>query len=156
MQKDDAKCVVQAEFQGKIQTLAEKLHNALPAPDEKASYELIGIGKIGILIATELQSILSTLWQNPIGLSIIVPKPKANAKTSWHHTCIECNPKFHTRKILVDAVVYTGKTCKELMEIYPNANFASLYALKEFPNCHFAEKIDKDFKLNFLTEMEEN
>jgi hypothetical protein len=42
------------------------------------------------------------------------------------------------------------------MEIYPDASFAALYSFKEFSNCHFAEKIDKDFKIIFPNETEDS
>jgi hypothetical protein len=131
------------------------LQAVLPEPDAKTSYELIGVGKRGMKIATELQDVLSGFWKNPLGLSIIIPKPRKNAKTSWVHTCVDCNPKFHTRKLLIDSMIYTGRTYKELMGLYPTAYFASLYSFKEFPNCYYAEKIDKNSKINFPNETEE-
>jgi len=149
------KNLTQAEMQTKIEALAEKLYAALPPPTEKDSYELIGVGKLGMSIAIELQNSLSALWKNPIGLSIIVLKLNKAAKT-WTHTPVEYDSKFHTKKILVDGVLYTGKTYKELLKIYPDANFAVLYALKELANCYYAEMIEKNLKINFPNKTEEN
>jgi len=150
------KTLSHTEFQGKIKTLAAKLHIMLLPPTASMSYELIGVGKLGMRIATDLQNHLSALWQNPIGLSIIVPNLKKDAKTVWRHTPVEYNPNFHIRKILVDAVIYTGKTYKELMELYLNAKFATLYQVKPFPEAYSVEKIDKDVKINFPNTTEEN
>jgi len=148
------KTLSQVEFQNKIKALAAKLHMMLLPPTANVSYELIGVGKLGMKIATDLQNHLSALWQNPIGLSIIVPILKKDAKTVWRYTPVECNPKFHARKILVDAIIYTGRTCKELMELYPDAKFATLYQSKDVPEAYSVEKIYEDVKINFpnLTE----
>jgi pyrimidine operon attenuation protein/uracil phosphoribosyltransferase len=149
------KNLTQAEMHTKIKALAAKLHAALPPPTEKDSYELIGIGKLGMSIAIELQNFLSALWKNPIGLSIIVLRLNKAAKT-WTHTSVEYDPKFHTRKIIVDGVSYTGKTYRELLKLYPDSNFAVLYALKELANCYAGEMIERNLKINFPNKTEEN